>query len=56
MGKIFVSYRRKDADFAHRLAAKLEVRLLDFIFIDEKINQDNWVKIIDYSSNPKKIW
>ncbi len=46
MGKVFISYRHKDVDFAHRLAEKLEERLTGAIFIDRKITEDDFERAL----------
>jgi hypothetical protein len=48
MGKVFISYRRKDANFAHRLHEKLCERLSsrDEVFIDLHIARDDFVRAL----------
>jgi cell division protein FtsB len=47
MGKIFVSYRRDDSDFAHRIADKLDHHLSANIFVDIKIRSADWVEALE---------
>lgn len=44
---MFISYRRLDGDFVHRLTEKLEVRLDADIFIDLKIDQAEWSRALE---------
>lgn len=48
MGKVFISYRRKDSNFAHRLYEKLCERLhdRDEVFVDLNINKDDFVRAL----------
>lgn len=47
MGKVFISYRRMDKDFAHRLAEKLRERIAGTIFIDQDIRSDDYREELD---------
>jgi hypothetical protein len=47
MGKVFISYRRVDSDFAHRLREKLGVKLDDTIFIDVEIREQFFIDAIE---------
>lgn len=47
MGRIFISYRRKDASFALYLETKLTEHLADDIFIDRKITTDDYVVALE---------
>jgi hypothetical protein len=42
MGKVFVSYRRKDVDFTRHLVEKLRSKLYDDVFWDYDISEDNF--------------
>jgi TIR domain len=45
-GRVFISYRHTDAFVAHRLAEKLAERLTGHLFIDLKIQQDDFAEAL----------
>jgi len=47
MGKVFVSYRHADSDFAHRLAEHLQARLDASVFIDRYIDRADWQDVLN---------
>lgn len=47
MGMVFISYRRDDSDFAHRLAEKLTHLLDDTTFVDTHNMEEDIVQAID---------
>jgi len=47
MGKLFISYRRLDTEFAHRLADKLSHLLDGTVFIDDHIDEANFAQSIE---------
>jgi hypothetical protein len=46
MGKVFISYRRKDAHFVHRLAEKLQENIEGVVFYDKKIAADDFAEAL----------
>lgn len=42
MGKVFISYRRADTDFAHRIADGLRALLDGEVFIDSRLKEENF--------------
>lgn len=46
MGKVFISYRRKDSDFTRHLVEKLKAKLNDDVFWDYEIAEDDFARAL----------